>query len=320
MKLSIVIPVYKVEKYISKCINSCISQDEVELGRDYEIICVNDGSPDDSAAIITQYVNDYPGIKLLYQENQGLSVARNTGLKNANGEYVWFVDSDDWIDPNCLIKLFPYLQNGLDLLEIQYRNVYEDGKIEKGEKLNVPELLSGKEVTLKGGVHTPAQFSIFRRSFLNDNGLEFYRGIYHEDVEFKPRALLLAKKVISAPFVCYNYLQRTEGSITARFKKKNGYDMLTALNSLYRFVEGYDSFVKKAICSKIAMWMNSLFAGIAQLDRTDYAEMKSLLKENDNLVYAMRHANKIMYRVEGLLLKMDMSFGLWVLIKINGCR
>ncbi len=320
MKLSIIIPVYRVEDYITQCLNGCISQGDMKLGKDYEIICVDDGSPDNSAAIITQFAKDNYGIRLLRQENQGLSAARNTGLQAAIGEYVWFVDSDDWIDSDCLSKIVPYLQEDLDLLEIQYRNVYENEKQEEGERPNVLQLMTGEEATIMGGVHTPAQFSIYRRSFLIDNKLEFYRGIYHEDIEFKPRALLLAKKVISAPFVCYNYLQRSDGSITARFKKKNGYDMIIALNSLYTFVEKYSIPVKKAIYTKISMWMNSLFSGINQLDRKEYAEIICLLKKHKELLFSMKHANKITYKVEGFLLALNMDFGVWALTKINSHR
>ena len=98
MILSIIIPVYNVEKYVEKCIRSCENQDIPK--ENYEVIVVNDGSPDGSLAIVERLANEFSNIKVINQENKGLSMARNTGLEAAKGEYVWFVDSDDWIEEN----------------------------------------------------------------------------------------------------------------------------------------------------------------------------------------------------------------------------
>ena len=133
MRLSIVMPMYNVEKYIDKCIQSCIQQPPFQLSKDYEIVCVDDGSPDNSGTIADGYSLNNPGLRVVIQDNQGLSEARNTGLSHAKGDYVWFVDSDDWIEPDALKNIFPYLKDGLDLLEIQYQNVYEDGRVENGD-------------------------------------------------------------------------------------------------------------------------------------------------------------------------------------------
>ena len=115
MKLSIVVPVYNVEKYIVRCISSLISQDY----DDYEIIIVNDGTPDNSIEVLTSKISD-ERITIIHQENGGLSSARNVGMHHANGEYIWFVDSDDWVEKNCLSGFSPLL-NGCDVL---YFNKY----------------------------------------------------------------------------------------------------------------------------------------------------------------------------------------------------
>ena len=101
--LSIIIPVYNVERYLAECLDSCLEQDIPH--DDYEIICVNDGSTDGSAAILERYAGENPNIQVITQPNGGISAARNTGLDAANGEYIWFVDSDDFIQKNCLGKL-----------------------------------------------------------------------------------------------------------------------------------------------------------------------------------------------------------------------
>ena len=102
MKLSIVIPVYNVEKYVSECLDSCLEQN-VDI-TDYEIIIVNDGSTDNSANLINLYAKQ-SNIIIINQENLGLSAARNAGIKIAKGEYIWIVDSDDWIEPGILIRI-----------------------------------------------------------------------------------------------------------------------------------------------------------------------------------------------------------------------
>ena len=125
MKLSIIIPVYNVEKYVEKCLRSCAEQD---LPSDeYEIIVVNDGTKDSSLEIVERVAKDYSNIAIISQENAGLSAARNKGLSLAKGEYIWFIDSDDWIEKNCLQKIIrKCFEDGLDVLGICAANVVND--------------------------------------------------------------------------------------------------------------------------------------------------------------------------------------------------
>lgn len=116
MKLSIIIPVYNAEKYIGWCLDSCLNIGGV-INNDYEIICVNDGSSDNSIEIIKQYENK--GIKVLTKPNGGVSSARNLGLEKAQGDYVWFVDADDMIVPNSFKTIINYQSGEIDVLKIQ---------------------------------------------------------------------------------------------------------------------------------------------------------------------------------------------------------
>ena len=118
LKLSIIIPVYNVEKYIEKCLVNCAQQDCCTDS--YEIIVVNDGTKDNSLAIAEDVARRYDNIYITSQLNAGLSEARNKGLSLAKGEYVWFVDSDDWIDTNCLTDIMKYL-TGIDVLAMIQR-------------------------------------------------------------------------------------------------------------------------------------------------------------------------------------------------------
>ena len=195
MILSIVIPVSNVEKYIEKCLLSCIHQDVSY--NDYEIIVVNDGSLDNSLTIAERITSSLINVRIVSQPNLGLSAARNKGLSLVRGEFVWFIDSDDWIEENSLGRIISMLKNQIDILQLQYRKVYENGR----PNVEVPFCFvdgtkSGEEMILLGGLPAPAQFSIYRTEFLRTNSLRFYEGILHEDSEFKPRATYLAKSII----------------------------------------------------------------------------------------------------------------------------
>lgn len=310
MLLSIVIPAYNVDAYISRCLDSCICQSIPK--DDYEMIIVNDGSTDRTLDIASEYANQYKNIRILSQENKGLSEARNTGLCESSGKYVWFVDSDDWIERDCLNLVFQALKADVDLLEIQYQLVFEDGKIQEGSPTLIKGIIDGQTQTLAGGLPTPAQFTLYRRDFLVENQLRFMPGIYHEDCEFKPRAVLLAKRISSVSTICYNYFQRTSGSITSSYKIKNATDAVIALNSVYDFVQPYDEKIKAAVYGKISMWINSILLGMESLGREERKKVIDLFAANRHLLKAMRESNVLKYILEGFILSASFKGGLFL--------
>lgn len=284
MKLSIIIPVYNVERYVEKCIRSCELQDIDKS--EYEIIVVNDGSPDGSLSIIERLAKEYDNINVISQSNGGLSVARNTGLEVAQGDYVWFVDSDDWIEKDSVITLLSVLNNNLDIVHIQYQNVYEKNRLVK----QVPHYLidgvvSGIEIMKQGFYPTMAQLSIYRTDFLRSNKLRFYEGIYHEDAEFMPRVLYYAKSVKSLDKVLYNYLQRKSGSITTDYKLKNGLDAIKVCVSLYNFSKDFSPKLITAYANRIS-----------QIVYTHLLRIKYLNEEDKYILFREMRANSIIYR------------------------
>lgn len=305
-KLSIIIPIYKVEIYIRKCIDSCLNQSPAKLGEDYEIICVNDGSPDNSSAIAKEYALRNKGITVIDQKNMGLSAARNTGLNKAKGDYIWFIDSDDWIDEGCINSIIPLLSN-IDILHLQYRLAYDNEKFKDVPLFKINGIIDGRTQIITMGYVSPAQFSIYRRHFLFEHSLKFYEGIIHEDSEFKPRVVLLAERVASYDSVCYNYYQR-EGSIMSTYKYRNAHDMLIALDSVYRFVSVYDMDVKKAIYSKIGMLVNNILSGIKFLNKEDAKKVILMLKRYRHLFKAMMISDQLKYRIEGMMLYINARF------------
>lgn len=236
MKLSIIVPVYNVAPYLRKCVDSLLTQDI----SDYEIILVDDGSTDDSGAIADEIVSEAmgnrqwaidnetnsqspianrPTLRVIHQENAGLSAARNTGIAVATGDYIMFVDSDDYLQPNTLGALLAQAErDNLDVLRFRYQNVRESGEAFAPYKdmTNYNDYSSTPTDGLTflnehmGTQCYVVQFLVRRDIVLQE---QFTPGIYFEDTDWTPRMLLRAKCVASTDLVVYNYLWR-EGSIT----------------------------------------------------------------------------------------------------------
>lgn len=236
MKLSIIIPAYNVEKYISKCLESCLSQDISP--EDYEVIVVNDGTADHSATIVEGYVKEYFHVRLINKENGGLSSARNTGLKAATGDYVWFVDSDDWIEHNCLKEIIDIaFEENLDVLCFNLQFAFSDGRFEKyiNNEEQTRVVYRGAEFICKKKMPPAAWCALYKRTFLEKHSLNFYEGILHEDQEFTPRAYCLAERITYVDKVIYNYNQREGSIMKGAHSERKCRDMLTVADSLYDF-------------------------------------------------------------------------------------
>lgn len=216
MKLSIIVPVYGVAKYLPKCVDSLLAQDI----SNYEIVLVDDGSPDECPQICDEYSTKYSNIKVVHQVNAGLSAARNSGLSIAEGDYILFVDSDDYLQPNTLGTLLEQAEgDDLDVLRFRYQNVRESGEVfvpHEGMKTDYNDYSSeptdgltflNERMWVQCYV---VQFLVRREIVLQE---QFTPGIYFEDTDWTPRMLLRTKRVASTDLVVYNYLWR-EGSIT----------------------------------------------------------------------------------------------------------
>jgi len=215
--VSIIVPIYNVERYLHKCVDSLLSQDLPSS--EYEIILVDDGSPDNCPQICDEYATAHKNICVIHQKNAGLSAARNSGFKIAQGEYICFLDSDDYWIPNVLSTILDQIENQhLDVLRYNYQNVREDGSIFEPFKNVKPYFDYSSEVVdgetflndRLGFACYACQFLIRRELLV---GCTFTPGIYFEDTDWTPRMLLTAKRVASTELVVYHYLWR-EGSIT----------------------------------------------------------------------------------------------------------
>lgn len=230
LKLSIIIPVYNVEKYIEVCIESLYKQNIPE--DEFEVILINDGSTDNSLSILQRFEIQHTNITVISQRNQGLSVARNNGIKVAKGEYILFVDSDDLIIENSLKTLLGIAcLNQVDILKADYIKAGNQ-EIEKGIDISkdhtiLPSIIkTGEQGFIED--YDPNysyvwQF-LFKRQFILDNSLSFLVGKYFEDVAYTIEAYLKASKFIAIPLKFYVYRQN-DSSIMATMNVKKLYSM-----------------------------------------------------------------------------------------------
>ncbi|MBQ6140581.1 MAG: glycosyltransferase [Kiritimatiellae bacterium] len=235
-KVSVIIPVYNVEKYLGECLDSVLRQTFGNL----EIICVDDGSTDSSPRILADYAAKDSRIKVITQPNGGLSAARNAGMDAASGKYIYFLDSDDYITDDAMERCVEICErDGLDQLVFGcgFRQDGNSNRLQKDKAareryLHVPPGLSGsvvsgadllrrtagreldvRKVGKGNGFHVPVWLRFFRLSSLNDPELRFPAGLLHEDEFFTPIALILARRVEMIDDRLYAYRLR-EGSIT----------------------------------------------------------------------------------------------------------
>lgn len=237
MRLSIIIPVYNVEQWIGRCLESCLKQGLSD--DDYELIVVNDGTQDRSMDVVEEYCQKVSNIVVVNQENKGLSVARNAGLSVAQGNYIWFVDSDDMLEEGYGAQLLTIAEKqDLDVLCFGLNLLYSDGRKEPYEIYckGGQQVRLGRDFICSVGMPPAAWCALYRREFLLREGLNFYPDIYHEDMEFTPRAYALAQRISYVPYHVYNYAQR-EGSIMKSTSKatKKAKDLLIVCDSLYDF-------------------------------------------------------------------------------------
>lgn len=239
-RLSIIVPIYKVEQYLPKCVDSLLDQDLPK--EDYEIILVDDGSPDRCGEICDEYAAKYANIDVVHRTNGGLSAARNSGIMIARGKYIQFVDSDDYLEPNVLKALVDKMEeDNLDILRFNYQNVnekYEVFEPNKSGKLYVDyrdEACDGITFLNERLGYACYAVQFMLRTDLVKSIPLFKEGIYFEDVEWTPRVLTEAIKVTSVDTMVYNYLVR-DGSITkgktVEKKKKIVDDQMILLESL----------------------------------------------------------------------------------------
>ncbi|GHH98659.1 glycosyltransferase [Neobacillus kokaensis] len=244
--ISVIVPVFNVEKYLSKCIDSILNQTYKNL----EIILVNDGSKDSCAEICENYAKLDDRIRVIHKENGGLSSARNAGLKIAKGEFIGFVDSDDWVDKDMYeILISKAIHTDADIVECKIRYIFKD----HSEGHDTLELIECDNITALNYFLSNYRFfkpvvvnKLYKRKIFNN--LNFKEGYIHEDGFFTYQALFSARKILYIGLTKYNYLQGRDGSIMTENFGENRLVILEAFKERTSFLEdkGYNSLAKKS--------------------------------------------------------------------------
>lgn len=304
VKLSIIIPVYKTEQYLHRCLSSILGQD-VDRGR-YEVIIINDGSPDNSQAIIDEYCAKYDNVSCLVQTNQGQSVARNRGVELARGEYIWFVDSDDWVVSDSLVRVLSEVAYSPDVVMIS-----RVGK-KSLRASSFSGTIDGGKVLLARDFEQGPVFYILKQRFVEEKELRFVPGIYHEDSEIIPRFLYLAKKVraISAPLY---HVYENPTSTTRTINPKKSHDLLIVAERLSKFRDEQvvESEIKSVFDYLISVMLNNALANIVRSDKAEQQRFGKALYDHRSLFPALWRSS-LKYRVEYVLFRLFPKHGVGI--------
>lgn len=299
MILSIVIPAYNAEPYLSECIDSIVTQ---VYSEEVEIIIVDDGSTDKTGKLADDYMNKYPFISVIHQTNGGLSNARNIGFSKSKGRYVWFVDADDWISQNALRHLLPILNidkfDGVAIMANRVNSSYESPHFHFTKKQNC---CSSGISQLETEMSCCVPFTIYRRSFLINNNLQFYEGIFHEDTEFSPRAYAKLDNLYLLGRVLY-LVRQTPGSITRSINFKKNFDIITVSRSLDKFCKDEMNGKSKTISKRIALCVNASLLSIYKMNNKQRQDFFVQLKHNSYLFKHYFRTGELRYFLEGIMI------------------
>lgn len=286
VKYSFIVPVYNTKKYLKKCLDSLVKQ----TFKDFEVIVVNDGSTDESLEIIEKYKNKYSNIKVINQKNQGLSMARNNGVLKARGDYILFVDSDDYIEKDLLKEVDKNIGNA-DVLRFQIFT--EDENYKNKEKIveHSFEETTGPvafEKICDYKYVEPAWCYVIKTKYYKENKFEFKKDMYHEDFGLMPYVIYKAKIVKGISYVGYHYITRS-GSImnNSSYDKtiKKAFDMLTQYKELRAKVKATNKNMNNYYLSYISNCAIVKAKTLRKKERKEYIkELKNIKAYNDVLV------------------------------------
>ncbi len=329
-KISVIVPCYNVEEYVQKCIRSIAEQDYDNL----EIICINDGSTDTTLQILSTLQQELACLRIIDQKNKGLSGARNVGIEHATGDYIMFIDSDDWLEKNTFAKTF---QTGFDLIIFSYnrifKNMIEPRVYQLDGVLPASEIQRRSIGLIRSELKDPSQANslaaawgkYYKTSIIKENYIKFTdtREIGTEDALFNLQYLDCCKgsvKIIDKPF--YNYLRTNVKSLTSNSKPM----LQTQWRELHRRIseisKGKDKDFQEAYHSRIVLSLIGL--GLNELGRSDgilqtYKGISNIINDpgyrkavkNLNISYMPLH-----WKVLFTLAKYRSTFGVYIMMSL----
>lgn len=283
VKVSVVIPVYNVEKYLAECLDSILEQSLKEI----EVIVVNDGSTDGSLAIIEKYKNENRNMLVINQENQGVACARNAGLEKVSGQFLYFMDSDDILEKTALEELYQRAtKDNLDMILFDADIIAEDEQCERVEEFSYtkkgqyPDIYDGKELLermLKQNEYRSALWTRFVRSdIIKQNGICCIPNIIHEDEWFSLQEMMYTKRVAHVPKAYFHRRLRTGSIMMSKTTEKSfvGY-----VKTLQKMAEVYQDTSDASIQLYAGLLLNCVMRNYVVLDRDTCKKYKNEIKE-----------------------------------------
>ncbi len=320
IKVSIIVPVYNVYPYLRKCLDSLVNQTLKEI----EIIIVNDGSLDNSQEIIDEYKKKYKNIKAYKKENGGLSSARNTGLKKARGEYIAFVDSDDYVELDMYEKMYKKaLEKNFSVVVSDLTYIYPDKKVLASS--NILKDIEKEEELKKAmiNIYPAAWNKIFNHQLLKESKILFKEGVWFEDVEFLYRLFPYIKSIGVVKEPLYNYLQR-EGAITRTFDERL-FNYITNFNGVLDFYKKNNLYDKYSLELEYA-YVRYLYATFMK-SALNYNDLEMINKAYNEATYNVKknfpnyRKNKYFYKsLKGIYLLTFNKFYIKILTIIGGYK
>ncbi len=299
-KVSVIVPVYNTENYLRKCLDSLVNQ----TLKDIEIIIVNDGSPDNSQIIIDEYFTRYPDIIKPYKKkNGGLSDARNYGIKKASGDYIGFVDSDDFVESDMFEKLYlKVISNDFDVVVCDIKYVF-DSCSKKVSSLVNKDIFTIEDIKKQMVSIYPAAWNkLYKKDLLTK--IAFKKNVWYEDVEFLYRLFPYLKSigVVKEPLI--NYVQR-EGAITHTFNRKV-YDYIDNWNGIieiYKKNKIYNKYFDELEFCYVRYLYMTFVRTAAHFDKKNYEKACNIAKENVLKKFPNYKKNKYLNGFTGFYLK-----------------
>lgn len=275
MRFSIIVPIYNTEKYLDKCIQSVLCQTSC----DYELLLIDDCSTDSSYDIACKYQADNVTI-LKNPSNSGLSKTRNMGIEHASGDYILFLDSDDYIDKNALSDINRLIcQNEFpDIIYTGFIEERGESRAKKWGYASEPNKIYNRHDFFKSELerrtlYAAACFGVYKRNLIIDNALFFKPGIFHEDELWTPQVINKATFIYLSDLTYYHYIRRDDSITKVKDKTQNGIDLLKSCYDLIDIFSNMDDrYLKRMMDNHIAMlYMKAMCRG--KLYRRDYSRL-----------------------------------------------
>ena len=322
MDISVIVPVYNVEKYLPKCIDSILAQ----TFTNFELLLINDGSKDSSGTICDEYAAKDSRIRVFHKENGGVSAARNLGLDNAKGEWIAFVDSDDWVDESYLMDLFQAADEK-DMLVVQGLRYYSTintiaRELSFGDSVykeeEIIKAFSEKEIHRYGYPFS----KLYNKNLLDKNGLRFDIEIHFaEDMLFMFKYLEYVRLVKFTSNVNYNYLRCTEGGSTRYFSLESEFKLYKESTKSFHKIKGHEDLyfgrnVYSAFTSNLFRAVYTMYRPQNKEPKTQRIEfLKRIYQEEGKMIQqyynpelrAFRTAKSLLLKQQYLLLDCYLS-------------